>query len=362
MVFPARVLVLTFRRSLAYKLTSDYSKDLNGLVQRLGSSFQNYMCLDNNAIYDADLLVIQLDSLLKVAPRPYDVVIIDEVLSAVLHLSGATIRDHTGVISMLQNLLQRAQHVLLMDANADEMPAHKLICTLERILRTSAYWVRNDYIRPTNKGAVLHICSSSKSTQHSGFRSLAIDHVLQLIKQGKRVYAPCTTATHAKSLDLALKRLNKERSQQTPPLPPVEWKLIVGSSEEAVKREVYEDMDSLLRKVDVFVCSPSITAGPSFEREHFDHLVQLAENSGEHSCTVIAAIQQLRRVRQVSKAFDPTVNAITPTDMCMDIYVIDKLTVRQQAGPIVEDELRQFIQVRGWVRVCVGCWPCLGVK
>ena len=62
---------------------------------------------------------------------------------------------------------------------------------------------------------------------------------------------------------------------------------------------MYMNINAALLQYDVFVCSPTITAGPSFEHVHFHHVVQYAANAGRYGCTVDAAIQQLRRVRQV---------------------------------------------------------------
>ena len=59
------------------------------------------------------------------------------------------------------------------------------------------------------------------------------------------------------------------------------------------------NINAALVQYDVFICSPTITAGPSFEREHFDHVVHYASNAGHHGCIVADAIQQLKRVRQV---------------------------------------------------------------
>ena len=344
---PLRVLVVTHRRSLADKLC----KDLEA-----AGAYVNYLHVNRmrtGGTYKADKLIVQLDSMPSVYPEPYDIVIIDEVLSTVLHTRSDYIGDHTAVISSLEFFMQHAKQVILLDAAADDMPAYNFVCNLERIMSAgapeappvSAYWIHNKYVRPNNRLATLHICTAPDA---AAFQAEALRRVQDLVMEQprKRVFAPCSTASHAKAIGAMLNLLNKEKDAG------IRFKVITGSSTDAEKSEVNRNIEAELMALDVFVCSPAITAGPSFEAKRFDHMVQYAENAGGDGCTVDSVLQQGARVRCLGEDVelpddpDAPVPEFTPgSNACIDIFVLDRADQRRQAGPLEDALLDSFMQV-----------------
>jgi hypothetical protein len=106
----ARGLCITFRRSLARKLATDFGYTLYLEIKK-----------DNETLYDgetdqfsADHLVVQLDSLWRVKPDKYKIVIIDEALSLVLHTRSPLMRNTTLVLQRLHYFLVNADQVMSM--------------------------------------------------------------------------------------------------------------------------------------------------------------------------------------------------------------------------------------------------------
>ena len=85
-----RVLCVTFRRSLAKKLTDDFG-------------FVSYRTLaaEKQSLYKADHMVVQMDSVWRVENRPYSVAILDEALSIILHSRSTLMLKPTEVMLKL---------------------------------------------------------------------------------------------------------------------------------------------------------------------------------------------------------------------------------------------------------------------
>ena len=349
---PLRVLVITFRRSLADKL----EKDLEA-----AGAYVNYLRVNRmttGGTYKADKMIVQVDSLPSVYPTPYDIVIIDEASSLVLHTRSDCIGDHTAVIASLEYFMRNAKQVVLLDAAADDMPCYNFVNNLERIMSAdagrpvSAYWIHNKYVRPNNRLAKLHICTMSSKVEY--FRGMAMTRIEELVmaQPRKRVFAPCSTASFAKAIGEMLKGLNETHKGAD-----IKYKVITASSTDSEKGEVNRNIEAELSQLDVFVCSPAITAGPSFEAKHFDHMVQYAENAGRNGCTVDSVMQQGARVRQLGDdiVFPDDASAPLPaftlgSNACIDIYVLDRPEMRRKAGPLEEALLDSYMQVSTRVR------------
>ncbi|GAX86413.1 hypothetical protein CEUSTIGMA_g13823.t1, partial [Chlamydomonas eustigma] len=149
---------------------------------------------------DVPRLIVQLDSLPLVWGE-FDIVVIDEVLSVILHTHSNLILNHTNVIRKLQYLIKSSRQVVMMDANADEFASYNFVQTLERLVGHPAYWIHNRFVRPCNRLARVHICNADlNSSVAQSFKVSALNQIKTLVESGKRVYAPCSTASHASEL------------------------------------------------------------------------------------------------------------------------------------------------------------------
>ncbi|GAX86005.1 hypothetical protein CEUSTIGMA_g13421.t1 [Chlamydomonas eustigma] len=352
-----RILVLTFRRSLAFALHGVF----NACTEL---AFQSYMDVDReNGMYlDVPRLIVQLDSLPLVWGE-FDIVVIDEVLSVILHTRSNLISNHTNVIRKLQYLIKSSRQVVMMDANADEFASYNFVQTLERLVGHPAYWIHNvsfpahtwfiylqfylsfspqRFVRPCNRLARVHICNAElNSSVAQSFKVSALNQIKTLVESGKRVYAPCSTASHASELREWLLSLQES-------MPGIRFKVLTGETRESEKRTISENFTEVLDDLDIFVCSPAITAGPSFELKHFHHMVQFAVNHGPNGCTVDALLQQSGRVRILGDDYlvgnSGEVLDGPSENYCMDVYILDP--PQHNPKPLESTELDHYLQTR----------------
>jgi hypothetical protein len=142
--------------------------------------------------------------------------------------------------------------------------------------------------------------------------------VRQLVSEGKRVFVPCTSASHCRKLETLL---NDE-------FPEAAILCITGKDSGDKKRELARDIHTEMSKYQVVIISPAMTAGPSFELPHFTHVVAFGKNSpANKGPTVDSFLQQLFRVRDLG------------LDGVIDIYIIDSPKLAMQAGALTEAEL-----------------------
>ena len=92
-----------------------------------------------------------LDSLLRCARRSYNIVVLDEAHSVLAHFNSPHMRDSGLVAHKLERLLAGAGRVLLVDAVCDSTLVKLVVDRMEAMHGESAVWVRNDYVRKTNR-------------------------------------------------------------------------------------------------------------------------------------------------------------------------------------------------------------------
>lgn len=324
---------VTFRRTLADKLSEDFARTV--CVEDPGSPpFVNYLdiidgtapegSVDENGQFVAPRLVVSVDSLWRMKLRGGINLIIDEADSTVLHTRSATMKHPTHVLQALEFLLCNAKQIILLDASADDMPSFNFVQCIERLIGVEAYWIRNRYRRPMTRVARVHACTSGDPRDKHALKSAALQRVRELVAQGKRVYVPCTSASHCKKIELMFKN----------DFPEVKFLCVTGDDAGNKKRELAKHIDAVMSGVQVAIVSPAMTAGPSFELEHFTHVVAFAKNAAAHQGpTVDAFLQQLFRVRDLGEVGE------------LDIYVLDSPEVRCKAGAVAEDKLDEELTV-----------------
>jgi hypothetical protein len=181
-----RILCITFRRSLADKLARDFSIAAAAFGD---APFVNYLDIkrgdensDSSGLFTADRLVVQYDSIRRVDMRGYDIVIIDEVLSMALHSRSSTMQLPTDVLQALEFFLTNCKRIILLDANADDMPAFNFVQCIERLTGLEAYWIRNRHVRPmADKRSVrVFACNTDNNNVRHMLQSMALTRVSEI--------------------------------------------------------------------------------------------------------------------------------------------------------------------------------------
>jgi hypothetical protein len=136
------VLVVSFSISLCKQLNA-------ALADGTGLDFTLY--LDTQGDLGADRATVCLDSLLRCVRRSYDVLVLDEAHSVLAHFNSPHMRESGLVAHKLERLLVGAGRVLLVDAVCDSTLVKLVVDRMEAMHGESAVWVRNDYVRKTNR-------------------------------------------------------------------------------------------------------------------------------------------------------------------------------------------------------------------
>jgi len=294
------------------------SKKYDGALEACG--FTNYLDVakeDTHLIYDNKVIVC-LDSLWRVATRNFDFVFIDEVLSVLLHFNSPLIKRISTISTLFELLLLQAKYVYLLDACVDNTMVYNFVNYLALIKSVEPYWIRNTYIRPSNRNA--NIIVNKNFRKSADLHDHVKQHVCDLLKSGKKVVVSSSTKSFTERLEETINIVfNKEKKT-----------LVYNSAtDKNIIHKHATNPNDVWKEYDVLIYSPSITAGISFEVPHFDELVCYLVNSF-YTPTVDLSLQQMFRVRQL----------VTGN---MHIYVNDTLNVNKDEYPIGDNEIEKFL-------------------
>lgn len=302
------VLVITYSRLLAKM----YSKNLAHL------GFNNYLDFEHVNYIPGTKVIVCLDSLGKLEQEQFDLVILDEVTSVLLHFNSRYMIDKSSFVCKdFKTILLEAQRIIMLDATADNTIVYEIVEFLAIHKQIRPFFIKNTYVRHTNRKAVL-ILNSRKSNEVA-LKSKAIDHVLDLLSKNKNVVVTSSTKKFIQQLEIEIQaRFNNNKTNS---------KIVIayhsGNTEDARDTDKWNIAHALLY-------SPSIAAGVSFENPHFHELVAFVDNSF-YAPPVDTVLQQLFRVRQL-------------IDGKMSIYVNDYISLDEHKYPDVPDTVDAYLE------------------
>jgi len=253
---------INFSRSLAYFSAIKRGKDVHHYAH------------DEEPLTQ-DLLEVVINSLARVK-RPYDVVIIDEVVSVMSSISGSLITDthRMSVLNALRRLLVAAKYVIIADAFVEPVTVHFV-----RTLRGS--WSPLRFIDYTFRPQNGHECVVYK-TKDEWKTAL-----MMAIGKGLKVVVPCMYRYMVKMLKTDIQRAWPELRVQAYFDGP-------GSDDTAGAMKNIKRW----KRCQVLLYSPCITAGCSFEEKHFDTQFFYGVSS-PYTGNVQSALQMTSRVRDI---------------------------------------------------------------
>jgi hypothetical protein len=304
-----KVLFITYQRHLA----KTYARLLKGM------RFHNYMDFEHDKEISANCtkLIVCLDSLRKLQEINYDCVVVDEATSVLLHFNSQYMAKKNIEICQRFNLiLLRSSRVLFLDACVDNTIVHDVAKYISDLKGDAPYYVKNTFIRPTNRVAMLTSCSTRETRPL--LKAAAVQSVIKLLDAGKRVVVSSSTKSFIESLQtLILDRFKGAKNIA----------VYFNGSQENISPD-----PSNWGRLDALLYSPSISAGISFEELHFHELVAFIENSFD-TPPIDTVLQQLFRVRQL-------------VDGKMNLFVCDSIseTIQKQGNyPMTPDQIDKYL-------------------
>lgn len=273
----SKCLFITFSRTLSRKYINS--------LREIG--FVNYIDVEETTI-NQNRTIVCLDSIWRINNEtPFDYIFIDETLSVLNHFNS-NIMDKRSMVSMIFEMtLLSAKHIYLMDACVDNTLVFNFVEYLSHKKNVSPYWIKNDYIRPTNRKADIVTIHKNDSIEKELAQKIA-----KLWAQGKRSAVASSTKSFTDALNFELYLIFKEETNQP--------KILIYNSatdQETINKHA-EMVNDVWDKYDILIYSPSISAGMSFERPHYHNFFAMLENSF-FTPTVDIDLQMLFRVRQL---------------------------------------------------------------
>jgi hypothetical protein len=240
-------------------------------------NFTNYLDIKTKqySLKKTEKIIIQLDSLHKliIDVKP-DILILDEIESVLNQFSSPYIKNIKLIWEIFLCLLNISKKVLCMDANI----------TLRTInLLTNCYSI-NNIIYHHNTYSTL---KNDKYYILFNF-NIFIKILDDLIKDGNKIVIPINSLKRAKIIYKYI--ITK--------YPNIKIKIYSSETDDYIKQSDLSDVNTYWCLYDVIMYTPCITAGISFEMDHFDYLFGYFTNQ---SCDIYSLYQMLYRVRNLKQ-------------------------------------------------------------
>lgn len=254
----AKIIILSFRQTFSVAMKTSFPdfvlySDVSGRIK-------------------ADRVIVQLESLHRLQDMIYDVdlLVADECESIFDQFNSGLFKKLNVCFGIFRNLLRNVKHAIFMDANL----SNRTYNIISHFRRGEVYFHHNKYVR-THRNYIL------TSNEGQWMMSLINDVV-----NGKNVVVAVNSINTSK----AIKEIIEIE------VTGVNVAIYNSETDIDIKKLHFSDVAKYW-KVDVLIYTPTVSAGVSFEEEHFDVLYAYMINS----CNVETALQMLGRVRNIAE-------------------------------------------------------------
>lgn len=223
----------------------------------------------------ADKLIIQVESLFRVkidiGDEPPDLLVLDECESIFEQFNSGLLKNFTESWAVFQYLVKYSKYLVAMDANISDR-TYRL---LSLIRNKKLFYHCNLYQNALDDH---HFITTNKIKW--------ISLIYEKLEDNKKIAIPISSLNLAETLQNLLK--NK--------FPEKKIKLYSSKTSQDEKKEHFSKINDYWNKYDILIYTPTVSAGVSFEVEHFDIVCAYFTDV---SCNVETAIQMMGRIRNV---------------------------------------------------------------
>jgi Origin of replication binding protein len=283
-----KIMVISATRSVCRKMYSDLEEE----------GFELYQDDKKGGYLDKDRVVVCLNSLTRLrseeAKGRYDILIIDEALSvSQAYMQPGHMMDHTTVGGIFECLLTWTPRVVMMDANMSHLA---MVLMLNRVKEmrekkgsaSKLTWVRNTHVRSTNREARM-IYVGQKEEEKNEAKETLCEEVLECLGKGERV---CIAVSSPEVAEYIGASVNQK-------YPDKKIGMYTSMTDEETKIKDFANVNESFARYELLMYSPTITAGVSFTKQHYDRLFAWFINSpGTPPADV--CLQMLFRVRALT--------------------------------------------------------------
>lgn len=225
----------------------------------------------------APRLIIQVESLHRLEMyagiQPIQLLVLDEVESILEQFSSGLHKNFTASFAMFEWMVKTCEHLVCMDANLSSRTLDVL-----RMMRShgDASVHHNTFLRAA--GDTFHFTLS---------KGAIVSKMIEYVRAGKKIVCTTNSLADAKTIQHDFSaRFGKTKQIQ----------LYSSKTLPSEKKSHFSDVATYWSNLDVLIYTPTVSAGISFELEHFDALFGLFTDK---SCSVEVCRQMLLRVRNL---------------------------------------------------------------
>tara|TARA_Y100000389_G_scaffold204865_2_gene260264 strand:+ start:422 stop:3406 length:2985 start_codon:yes stop_codon:yes gene_type:complete len=259
------IIIISFRILFSIELNDKFS------------DFTNYLNVKSKqySLKKIKKIIIQLDSLYKLTIdiQP-DILILDEIESVLNQFASPYIKNIKLIWEIFECLLKTSKKILCMDANITDRTVN-LLTNLFNI--DDIIYHHNTY--STIKNDNYHILFNFKNF---------ITLLDKSLNDNKKIVIPTNSLKQAKLINQYIKKYHNTKY----------IKLYSSETDDYTKQKDLSDVNTNWCKYDIIIYTPCITAGVSFEIDHFDCLFGYFTNQ---SCDIYTLYQMLYRVRNLKE-------------------------------------------------------------
>lgn len=276
--FPMKsVCAITNRRTFAISLTAKQNGVADGALK-----FINYSDIKEPMISSAIYLrvVIQAESLHRLLDADFDILILDELVSILYQFLSRTTGDNSPAdnFAVFKKLLLRAKIVICMDAYLTDDDIRYILA-----------------LRPKDVAAKTVVVDKKARAPADIYRHKSRDTIDGMIERsiGRGEPIAICSSLSAKRLNALAKHLAMQDFGNTGRKCRV--RCITSLTSSAEKNEFFGSrLESILDETDVFLYSPTLSAGVSYVKKRF---VKLFCMFSVHSASVLDCAQMVNRIR-----------------------------------------------------------------
>lgn len=234
---------------------------------------------------DAQKMIVQVESLHRIAPDKIgrvDLLILDESESIIDQFDSGLSADRNGDFAVFQWLLRTARRCIALDAFMSER-SYTLITRIRGL--NGALLINNIYRNAVED--TYYITSS---------REQWLLALLECVSRDEKIVICANSATEGRTLYALLQRkLNEGLDEGADSAPRI--KFYCAETPSRTKAADFANVDDAWTDCEILIYTPTLTAGVSFEREHFDRLFGYFTDK---SCSAQTCIQMMGRIRNIA--------------------------------------------------------------
>lgn len=218
----------------------------------------------------APFVVVQCESMYKVALERYEMVICDEIESIMTQMFAPTHRRANCCWTVFARVLLLCDRLITMDGNLTQ----ETIDVVSEIRDVRSVVIHNTAIP---RGTVHKITTN---------KAAAVALLMSLIARGDRVVAPTSSLSMAKKLEKMIREKFPGRRVM----------MYTSETPDDVREETLRNVNAAWINYDVLIYTPTISAGLSFNVHHFDSFVGFWYDT---SCDIFVVLQMSWRARNI---------------------------------------------------------------